>query len=177
MWPQSKVKQNVLRFLFRIVMYASTLNLSAVTYTDKTFLSPRPTNAQNAVEASVWHTHVTTDVGNPFGMTVHVTGLYQHGINRNNLGKYFGAEGSNTLVIKSEQASTSADFPAESIIHDPTLTAASSLDAQLTLKPGQTSYGALFGIFKELSSNSLSLTRSPSAAKRDTPVVKKIVLK
>ena len=62
----------------------------AKTYTDKSFLMPRPHGVNLAMEATTWHKQTAMIDENKFGGTVQLTGFYDKSDNKNELGHYFG---------------------------------------------------------------------------------------
>jgi hypothetical protein len=136
-----------------LFIISSVVNLPSYPYTyiNKTFLTPRPPNANMSIETSMWHSHISNEIGNKYGMTLQISPFYQESTNKKAIGKYFGIDGKNVITISN---SDTADFPANSIVHNPNHSQQnpSPIDAKVTINPKHRVSGALLGLFYDLSS-------------------------
>lgn len=76
-------------FLILFSLLAISTSISPRTYTNKTFLMPRPVLENMAMEYTTWHTQVDKDKLK-WGGSLQATGFYQKSTNKANIGDYFG---------------------------------------------------------------------------------------
>ncbi len=93
----------------------------ADTYTNKTFLATRPVGVNLAMEGTTWHTqihHPKAMDGNKFGASFEIVGFYEESQNDSNIGKYFGFNDKNKLVVGNGNTS-GVDIDKRNLLHDP----------------------------------------------------------
>ena len=71
-----------------IAMMLIVGTVSGKTYTDKTFLMPRPHGVNLAMESTTWHRQTDLIDEDKWGGTIQLTGFYDRSTNKNDLGKY-----------------------------------------------------------------------------------------
>lgn len=124
--------------------------IQATTYTEKTFLAPRPVGVNIAMEYTTWHDRVYKKSGRIIPRNLQATGFYQASVNDDCLGKYFGIKGKNSFQI-GPQGSASADVDGSYLIHNQALVRAEthSLAGKVTFDPRQEIWGVRFDLFQE----------------------------
>lgn len=122
-------------------------SLSAKTYTDKKFLTPRSHNENLAMEYTTWHKQTSIIDEDKWGGAVQATAFYQESTNKTDLGKYFGIYNWLTAqqriqdFIQVKDDATNSPLLPKNIIHDPNNTVTEMLHVKGTFRPKQTSYG------------------------------------
>ena len=137
-----RFSKKILLVSFIIILHAS--NITSATYSNKTFLMPRPVGCNMAMEYTTWHNITRKTPNNQFGANFQVTGFYQESTNDTDIGKYFGVEKKNRFVI-----ARTGEIKYDFIFHD---NDAHSENTRATVKfePDQTAYGVRFDYFQDL---------------------------
>ncbi|QQR49257.1 hypothetical protein IPF37_00210 [bacterium] len=88
-------------------------------YSGKTFLMPRPTNVDSAMEWTTWHSHFFKQHKEKHGINSHVqiTGFWQASTNDDDLGAYFGfGNGTNGFAV-GNPATDGVEIDGSHLIH------------------------------------------------------------
>lgn len=138
-------------------------SLGAKTYSDKSFLMPRPHGVNLAMESTTWHKQTALIDENKFGGTVQVTGFYDKSNNKKELGQYFGVcnydnstiDDFITVVPVWANASQPMHVEAPFIFHTPSFATSPksglrTLADKLTWKPYRESYGIVLDYHQKL---------------------------
>ncbi|MDQ5940882.1 MAG: hypothetical protein QG632_608 [Candidatus Dependentiae bacterium] len=135
--------------LLIVLLFSSVAGSHAVLeYGGKTYFSLPHFDAQRCQETALWHTHTTTDIGNPIGLSVQIVPFVNKAINTEAIARHLTLKDSETIQIASDrfnQESTSV-LPYSAIVHNPSLSATEG-SATLTLTPDFTNVGATFSAF------------------------------
>lgn len=142
--------KNVLAALAMIGLITSCVQ--ARTYSQKTFIAPRPIGFYSPMEYTTWHDHVYNKRKNP-NLHTHfmVTGFYADSQNNNGLGKYFGAgDGKLGFTVGTDPQVTAetADVWNQLLIKDNN--ADDTLAGKITFSPEQEMWGARLDFFQDV---------------------------
>lgn len=121
-------------------------SISATTYSNKTFLMPRPILRNMAMEYTTWHKVTRNAPKNQWGTNIQATGFYQESNNGTELGKYFGVNKKNCFVISGENAD---DVHYDFIFHD-NENVNNETSAIVKFEPQQKAYGVRLDCFQNL---------------------------
>jgi hypothetical protein len=149
---KSKRKEEITvkRFFKKIFgfLFLATLclaNIKAATYSNKTFLMPRPVGVNMAMEYTTWHKILFNNPPeNQFGANFEVTGFYQDSDNKKDLGKYFGVNKKHDFVIGDATKDVKFDY----IFH--AVTGHDTTSAKVEFNPNQKAYGARLDYYQDL---------------------------
>jgi len=140
---------------FMLCMFAMFIagNINATTYTEKTFLSPRPVGVNIAMEYTTWHDRAYRKTEGHHPRIFQATGFYQASVNEKELGKYFGIKGKNTFQIgpQANIAAGTVDVDGSFLIHEQTSANNGNhpLAGLVSFNPRQEIWGARFDLFLE----------------------------
>jgi hypothetical protein len=122
-------------------------NTRAATYSNKTFLTPKPVGVNMAMEYSTWHKILFLNPEeNQFGSNFQITGFYQESDNRTDLGKYFGVEKKHKFIIGDDEAKNEVFYGY--IFHETIPTPNSK--GTIKFDPKQIAYGARIDYYQDL---------------------------
>lgn len=82
--------KKIMAGIFGLAVIAHTNTANGTTYSNKTFLSTRPTLNNLALSHTTWNKSLAKTIATKHGGTLQVSGLYQHTTDKKNLGQYFG---------------------------------------------------------------------------------------
>ena len=131
-----------------------TAPLVCITHTNKTFFKPRPQNYYLPLKTSTWSRALSNNISKKYRVGLQATGYYRISTSKSELGAYFGASGSNTIIF--DVATKKEDVDSRAIIHravpidEPDN--ATDLRAILTLRPEHEAYGANFTLHQDFGS-------------------------
>ena len=125
--------RNSIKLLGALLLF--TISISAGTHSKKTFLMPRSSGVNIAMEKAHWHDHFLNKKENNFRSNYQEMFFHQAGIKGEDVGKYFGINGKNTFTVG---APATSDINNRYIIHSQ---AASTLAGEITFNPKQEVYG------------------------------------
>ncbi len=140
-----RFSQKQLALLFGLVIFVG--NICATTYSNKTFLMPRPLVSNMAMQYTTWHEIIRNTPKNQWGTSWQVAGFYQESNNETDLGKYFGVNKKNNLVISEN---TADDIKYKFLFHDRNR-AHRHTTAHIKLEPEQQVYGVRLDTMTDLS--------------------------
>ncbi len=126
------------------VLFASTV--FSTTYSNKTFLAPRPVGVNAAMEYTTWHNLIGHSPESQGGFNVELTGFYQESTNKTEIGKYFGVDGKNNFVL--DAAGTNVNY--RYLIHKSDPINPDTSTANVKFEPKQTTYGARLDYYQDL---------------------------
>lgn len=128
-------------------------NMSAVKYSDKTYLSVRPQSVNLPIQQTTWHTSLSQEANGKYNGTLQITPFYQSSENDTDLGKYFGFDWEGTRgkenIISVAYDDATKVYASRQIIHSITPTNY-DLAADYYMNPKQDVFGARFDYHQDL---------------------------
>jgi len=114
----------------------------------KTYFALPHFDTQRCQQHALWHTHITTDVGNPLGFSVQLTPFMNKGVRLESIAEHLTSKQSQTIAIASDRFNQQSNtyLPYHAIVHNPDLDAVES-SAQMQLLPSFSNVGTHFDVF------------------------------
>jgi|GEM_PF-2880794 len=136
------------RTLFAIIICSPMILLSVLEYGGKTYLSLLQYDTKRCQEYGIWHTHTTTDIGNPLGLSFQITPFFSTAVRTSQIAEHFTLKGTETIAIASDRFNQKSDsvLPYHAISHNPSPDAVEK-SATLSLTPTYTTAGGALSIF------------------------------
>lgn len=117
-------------------------------YGGKTFFALARFDSLRCQELALWHTHTTTDVGNPYGFSFQATSFFNKGVHTENIAQHFTYKESELITIASDRFNQNSDrlLPYHAIKHN-IAPDAQEESASVKLLPHFSNVGVLFSLF------------------------------
>lgn len=141
--------RNRLFKLTLLLAWLTPLLLAAdIEYGGKTFFALPRFDSVRCQELALWHTHTTTDVGNPYGFSFQIVPFLNKGVRTENIAQHFTYKESELITIASDRFNQKSDrvLPYHAIKHN-TATDATEESATIKLLPHFSNVGATFSLF------------------------------
>jgi len=115
---------------------------------EKTFYALTHFDRQRIQEAAVWHTHTTTDLGNPLGLSLQITPFFNQAVRTGMIAQHFTNKESERIAIAGDRFNQKSDsvLPYHAIVHNSALNPTEAA-AIVTLNPAWTNVGANIDLF------------------------------
>jgi len=138
----------------KITLYSAPFLLVAANcfgileYGGKTYFALPHFDTQRCQEAALWHTHITTDIGNPIGLSLQMVPFVNKAVNTGAIASHFTLKGSESIQIASDRFNQESNsvLPYNALVHNTSLSANES-SATLLLTPDFTNIGTTFSVF------------------------------
>ncbi|MDQ5891070.1 MAG: hypothetical protein QG604_944 [Candidatus Dependentiae bacterium] len=139
------MKKNIL--LITLACTIST-SMAVLEYGGKTYFALPHFDINRCQETALWHTHTTTDVGNPLGLSLQIIPFVNKAVRTDAIAKQLTYKESATIPIAGDRFNQASDsvLPYHAIVHNPVLSPPEA-SATLTLNPDFSNIGATFSAF------------------------------
>jgi hypothetical protein len=114
----------------------------------KTYLSLLQYDTRRCQEYGIWHTHTTTNIGNPLGLSVQVTPFFSTAVRTSQIAEHFTLKESESIKIASDRFNQKSDsvLPYHALVHNPAPDALEK-SATINLTPTYTTIGSTLSLF------------------------------
>ncbi len=142
-----------LSLLLALALCTHTLAFTMLDRGGKTHIGLTHFDKQRLQQSAVWHTHTTTDLGNPLGVSMQVTSFFNQAVRTNLIAQHFTHKESERILIETDRFNQKSDsaLPYHAIVHNPSTEAVEPAPAYIALTPSWSNIGAQISIFYDAS--------------------------